>query len=93
MAAYATELTREWSLKELGYDMTIRDEESDKKMGFYVKDHQVMWNDFSGSSKNIPVGHIIEKVSMHFPERELFQATAVTGHSCDHVTSPPQNWR
>jgi hypothetical protein len=25
MAAYATKLTREWSLKELGYDMTIRD--------------------------------------------------------------------
>ena len=76
MAAYATKLTREWSQKELGYDMTLRDEEREKERGFYyqgfdVEGHQVMWNDFSGSRKNIPVGDIIEEVSKHFPEMEL----------------------
>ena len=76
MAAYATKLTREWSLKELSYDMTIRDEEREKKLGFYfqgyrVGDNEVMWNDFSGSDKNIPIEDIIEQVSTHFPETEL----------------------
>ena len=76
MAAYATELTREWSLKELGYDMTIRDEEREKKQGFYyqgyrVEENEVMWHDFSGSDNNIPIEDIIEQVSTHFPETEL----------------------
>ena len=76
MAAYATELTREWSLKELGYDMTIRDEEREKKQGFYfqgyyVEENEVMWHDFSGSDKNIPIEVMIEQVSTHFPEMEL----------------------
>ena len=76
MAAYATKLTREWSLKELGYDMTIRDEEREKKQGFYfqgyyVEEDQVTWHDFSGSSKYIPIDHILEQVTTHFPEMEL----------------------
>ena len=76
MAAYATELTREWSLKELGYDLTVHDEEREKKQGFYfqgyhVEENQVTWHDFSGSDKNVPIDDIIEQVSTHFPEMEL----------------------
>ena len=76
MAAYATKLTSDWSLKELGYDMTIPDEEREKKQGFYcqgysVEENEVMWHDFSGSDKNIPIEDIIEQVSTHFPEMEL----------------------
>ena len=76
MAAYVTELTREWSLKELGYDMTFQDEEREKKQGFYfqgyyVEENQVTWNDFSGSDKNIPIEDILEKVTTHFPEMEF----------------------
>ena len=31
----------------------------------------MMWHDFSGSDKNIPIEDIIEKVSTHFPNMEL----------------------
>ncbi len=76
MAAYATKLTSDWSLKELGYDMTIPDEEREKKQGFYfqgyyVEDSEVMWHDFSGSDNNIPIEDIIEQISTHFPKMEL----------------------
>lgn len=76
MAAYATELTRKWSLKELGYDLTIQDEEREKKQGFYfqgyyVEENQVRWNDFSGSDKNIPIDDILAQIATHFPEMEL----------------------
>jgi hypothetical protein len=76
MAAYATKLTSEWSLKELGYDMTIRDEEREEKEGFYyqgycVEENQVIWNDFSGSRKNIPIDDILAQIATHFPEMEL----------------------
>ena len=54
----------------------IRDEEREKKQGFYcqgysVGENEVMWHDFSGSDKNIPIEDIIEKVSTHFPNMEL----------------------
>ena len=76
MAAYATKLTREWSLKELGYDLTIRDEEREKMQGFYfqgyyVEEDQVRWNDFSGSDKNLPIDDILAQIATHFPEMEL----------------------
>ena len=76
MAAYVTELTREWSLKELGYDLTVHDEEREKKQGFYfqgfcMEENQVTWNDFSGSDKNIPIEDILEEVTTHFPEMEF----------------------
>lgn len=77
MVAYVTKLTSEWSLKELGYDITIPDEERIKKQGFYyqgfeVRENTLTWNDFSGNSqKEIPVGEIIDQTSKHFPEMEL----------------------
>ena len=35
---YAIELTKAWSLKKLGYDITIRDEERDMFKGFGICD-------------------------------------------------------
>ena len=76
MAAYATELTREWSLKELGCDLTS---ETAKSMNlperFTVMADKVSWTDNPASdrpiSKSIPTGDIIEQISKHFPEMEL----------------------
>jgi hypothetical protein len=72
MAAYAIELTRDWSLKELGYDITLPDEERKEHRGFFVKDNVVHWYDHSAFyPKNIPVDVIIEQISKHFPDMEL----------------------
>ena len=76
MAAYATELTREWSLKELGYDLTIHDEEGEENddfyfQGFSVTDKAVTWDDFTGCPKGIPVKEIVERISKHFPKTEF----------------------
>ena len=77
MVAYVTKLTSEWSLKELGYDITVPDEERIKKQGFYhqgfeVHENTLAWIDFSGNSqKEIPVGDMINQTSKHFPEMEL----------------------
>lgn len=76
MAAYATELTREWSLKELGCDLTS---ETAKSMNlperFTVMADKVSWTDNPASdrpiTKSIPTGDIIEQISKHFPEMEL----------------------
>ena len=47
---YAIELTKAWSLKKLGYDITIRDEERDMFKGFGICDKEdgVFWHDFIG---------------------------------------------
>ena len=76
MAAYATELTREWSLKELGCDLTS---ETAKSLNlpecFTVMADKVSWTDNPASdrpiTKSIPTGDIITKISEHFPEMEL----------------------
>ena len=75
MAAYATELTREWSLKELGYDLTS---EAAKSLNlpeeYKVMADRVSWSDNPMSDyplaqwKSIPTGDIIEQISKHFPE-------------------------
>ena len=72
MAEYAIELTRDWSQKELGYDITLPDEERKEHRGFFVKDNVVHWYDHSAFyPKNIPVDVIIEQISKHFPDMEL----------------------
>ena len=76
MAVYATELTRGWSLKELGYDLTIRDEESEEDddfyfQGFSVTDKTVTWDDFTGCPKGIPIKEIVGRISRHFPKVEF----------------------
>lgn len=76
MAAYATELTREWSLNELGCDLTS---EAAKTLNlpetFTVTADKVSWSDNPTSdspiTKRIPTGDIIERISKHFPEMEL----------------------
>lgn len=76
MAAYATELTREWSQKELGCDLTS---EAAKSLNlpetFTVTADKVRWSDNPTSdspiTKRIPTGDIIEQISKHFPEMEL----------------------
>ena len=76
MAAYATELTREWSLKELGCDLTSEEATSlNLPERFAVMADKVSWSDNPTSdrpiSKSIPTGDIITKISKHFPEMEL----------------------
>lgn len=76
MAAYATELTREWSQKELGCDLTS---EAAKSLNlpetFTVTADKVRWSDNPTSdspiTKRIPIGDIIEQISKHFPEMEV----------------------
>ena len=71
MATYAAKITREWSLKELGYDITVNND--DEERGFFTKNHQVKWSDKSCYyPKNIPVGDIILQISHHFPDMELW---------------------
>lgn len=84
MAAYATDLTREWSLKELGYDLTIRDEEDEENddfyfQGFSVTDKTVMWDDFTGCTKGIPVKEIVGRISKHFPKMEFIYRVSWEG--------------
>lgn len=45
---YAIELTKAWSLKKLGYDITVRDEERDLYSGFGMNDggDGVYWHDY-----------------------------------------------
>ena len=76
MAAYATELTREWSLKELGCDLTSEEATSlNLPERFTVMADKVSWTDNPTSdrpiTKSIPTGDIITKISKHFPEMEL----------------------
>ena len=78
MAAYATELTREWSLKELGCDLTSEEAKSlNLPERFMVMADKVDWSDNPMSNypltkwKPIPTGDIIEQISKHFPEMEL----------------------
>lgn len=88
MAAYATELTREWSLKELGCDLTS---EAAKSLNlpetFTVTADKVSWSDNPMSDypltkwKRIPTGDIIEQVSKHFPEMELLLSGYVEGQT------------
>ena len=86
MAAYAIELTKDWSLKELGYDITLPDEEKKEHRGFFVKDNGVYWCDHSACyPKNIPVDVIIERISKHFPDMELLYTGYYEGlrdHEC-----------
>ena len=76
MAAYATKLTSEWSLKELGCDMTSEEVKSlNIPETFTVMVDKVCWSDNPTSdspiTKRIPTGDIIEQISKHFPEIEL----------------------
>ena len=86
MAAYATELTREWSLKELGSDLTS---ETAKSLSlperFTVMADKVSWSDNPTSDKpitnSIPTGDIIEQISKHFPEMELLLSSYSEGQT------------
>jgi hypothetical protein len=76
MAAYATKLTSEWSLKELGCDLTSEEATSlNLPERFTVMADKVSWSDNPTSdsliTKRIPTGDIITKISKHFPEMEL----------------------
>ena len=57
MVAYVTKLTSEWSLKELGYDITVPDEERIKKQGFYHQGFEVHEN-----TSALPYGAPIFKI-------------------------------
>ena len=68
MAAYATKLTSEWSLKELGCDMTSEEVKSlNLPETFTVMVDKVCWSDNPTSdspiTKRIPTGDIIEQIS------------------------------
>ena len=63
-------LTREWSMKSLGYDITVRDEERDQYMGFHIEEDGVTWNYFDGSGlhdTSAEIRALIQNVADKFP--------------------------
>ena len=85
---YAIELTKAWSLKKLGYDITIRDEERDMFKGFGICDKEdgVFWHDFIGGGTKredmIPVDTFIEQITKKFPQMEMSRGDALEGGGC-----------
>ena len=85
---YAIELTRAWSLKKLGYDITIRDEERDQYRGFGICDEEdgVYWHDFIGGGIKvedmIPVDTFIEQITERFPQMEMSRMDSYEGGGC-----------
>lgn len=81
IAEYATELTREWSLKTVGYDLTIKKEEFQYQT-FKVNEEEnlISWHDFSGYyPDNIPTDTFIEQITEKFPDTELKQWVTCEG--------------
>ena len=85
---YAIELTKAWSLKKLGYDITIRDEERDMFKGFGICDKEdgVFWHDFIGGGTKredmIPVDTFIEQITKKFPQMEMSRGDSLEGGGC-----------
>lgn len=84
---YAIELTKAWSLKKLGYDITIRDEERDQYSGFGIdKEDGVYWHDFIGGGTKredmIPVDTFIKQITERFPHLEMKRRDALEGGGC-----------
>jgi len=85
---YAIELTKAWSLKKLGYDITISDEERDMFKGFGICDKEdgVIWHDFIGGGTKredmIPVDTFIEQITERFPHLEMKRRDSYEGGGC-----------
>ena len=83
---YAIELTKAWSLKKLGYDITIRDEERDMFKGFGIDEDGVYWHDFIGGGTKredmIPVDTFIEQITKKFPQMEMSRGDSLEGGGC-----------
>lgn len=85
---YAIELTKAWSLKKLGYDITIRDEERDQYSGFGICDKEdgVYWHDFIGGGTKredmIPVDTFIKQITERFPHLEMKRMDLYEGGGC-----------
>ena len=85
---YAIELTKAWSLKKLGYDITVRDEERDQYTGFGICNDEdgVYWHDFIGGGIKvedmIPVDTFIERITEKFPQMEMKRMDSYEGGGC-----------
>lgn len=85
---YAIELTKAWSLKKLGYDITIRDDERDMFKGFGICDKEdgVIWHDFIGGGTKwedmIPVDTFIKQITERFPHLEMKRMDLYEGGGC-----------
>jgi len=76
LSDFAIELTREWSLKTLGYDIADRDEDRDQFNGFIADEEGICWYDFYGSGMadtNMPIATFIKQIVERFPQMELVQ--------------------
>lgn len=85
---YAIELTKAWSLKKLGYDITIHDEERDRYSGFGMccGGDGVYWREYIGGGTKeedmIPVDTFIEQITEKFPQMEMKRMDSYEGGGC-----------
>lgn len=76
---FATVVTREQSLIDLGYDLTDPEQgdENEKRLGvatdyFVGEEHHVLcWSEFSGASKPLDIDVIIDRIVQAFPNVEF----------------------
>ena len=76
LVEFATEITKEWSLNNWGYDVTIHDEERDEHTGFLANDEGVAWYLYDGPlsrNGNMPVETFLNRVADRFPQMELLK--------------------
>ena len=92
---YAIELTREWSLKALGYDLTIDNKEGD--IGFGTEPGEVFWSQLICFSmpdeKIIPFDTFTDKIAKRFPQMDLRKWETHDGPVCYKAVNIDGNWQ
>ena len=84
---FATEATREQSLKDLGYDLTDPEQgnEEEKYYGvatvFYVSEehHALCWGEHSGARKSLDIEGIMDRIVQAFPDVEFIYSQDYDG--------------
>ena len=93
IADYAIELTKEWSLKELGYDLT---EMSDDYIGFEAKSCSLYWHQLIGAwssfKETIPVDIFTDKIAKRFPQMYLRKWETWEGPVCYEAVNINGEW-
>ena len=91
----ATELTREWSLSQYGYDLTVKSpDRDDRYQGFdiYEEDRCVCWHDFSGIATQIPVNRFVRHITATLPDVPLRRTDAEEGQLCYKAVFQNGEW-
>lgn len=93
IADYAIELTKEWSLKELGYDLT---EMSEYNLGFSIKSCNLYWHQLIGAwssfEETIPVDIFTDKIAKRFPQMYLRKWETWEGPVCYEAVNVNGEW-